>query len=99
MVAPAFNREQSNVLKNRLTNTSGVLSIGKTSRLPASSFMRAEVRPEGFGEDETSNWPTFYIDEGFLPTLDVSFAQGSQGFRGFEFNSHNGPSKLSSIPS
>lgn len=84
LVAPAFNREQSDVLKNRLKNTLGVLSIGKTSRLPASSFMRAEVRPEGFGEDETSNWPTFYIDEGFLPTLDVSFAQGrnfSQEFR------------------
>jgi putative ABC transport system permease protein len=84
MVAPDFDREQSGILKNRLQNTLGVLSIGKTSRLPASSFMRAEVRPEGFGEDETSNWPTFYIDEGFLPTLDVSFAQGrnfSQEFR------------------
>jgi putative ABC transport system permease protein len=84
LVAPAFGREQSDVLKNRLRNMPGVLSLGKSSRLPASSFMRAEVRPEGFGEDETSNWPTFYIDEGFLPTLDVSMAQGrnfSQEFR------------------
>ena len=84
LVTRDFNSEQSDVLKIRLKNTPGVLSIGKSSRLPASSFMRAEVRPEGFGENETSNWPTFYIDEGFLPTLDVSFAQGrnfSQEFR------------------
>lgn len=84
LVAPAFGGEQSDVLKNRLKNTLGVLSIGKNSRLPAGSFMRAEVRPEGFGEDETANWPTFYIDEGFLPTLDIPFVQGrnfSQEFR------------------
>jgi putative ABC transport system permease protein len=84
LIAPAFLREQSDALKNRLESTPGVLSLGQSSRLPASSFMRAEVRPEGFGEDETSNWPTFYIDEGFLPTLDVSMAQGrnfSQEFR------------------
>ncbi len=84
LIAPAFNRNQPEVLKNRLKNTPGVLSIGKSSRLPASSFMRAEVRPEGFSEDETSNWPTFYIDEGFFPTLNVSIAQGrnfSQEFR------------------
>ena len=84
LVAPGFNNEQADVLKNRLKNTPGVISLGKASRLPASSFMRAEIRPEGFGEDETSNWPTFYIDEGFFPTLDVDFAQGrnfSQEFR------------------
>ncbi|MFC2157139.1 FtsX-like permease family protein [Acidobacteriota bacterium] len=76
LFAPTFGIEQADLLKTKLLSIPGIKTLGRTNGIPATNFVRAEVRPEGYQDDRITNWAIFYVDEGFFPTLDVTFIQG-----------------------
>ncbi|MFC1493372.1 ABC transporter permease [candidate division KSB1 bacterium] len=76
LVIPNFVGNRDDVLKSRLNDYPGVLSMGRISSMPGATFPRYEIIPEGFDRANSRMFQRFEIDEGIFNTLDISLSYG-----------------------
>lgn len=84
-----YNRDQviamfapnnaNDLLRERMRNLPGVVSVGRSSGVLGGDYIRYEVVPEGVDREESSMFQQIWIDDEFFKTLEIDMAQG----RGF----------------
>lgn len=76
LFAPNNSRD---LLKSRIENLPGVVSVGRSSGILGSNFIRYEVIPEGKTRENSNMFMQLAIDENFFDPLEIEMSQG----RGF----------------
>ncbi|MCP4726266.1 MAG: FtsX-like permease family protein [bacterium] len=90
LVIPNFVGNRDDILKNRLTDNSGIISMGRISSMPGGTFPRYEIIPEGFDRGNSRMFQRFEIDEGIFNTLDISLSYGRSFSSEFASDSADG---------
>jgi putative ABC transport system permease protein len=67
---------QRDLLKARVAALPGVKTVGRSSGVLGSDFIRYEVIPEGFTRDNSQMFLQIAADESFFETLEVEMAEG-----------------------
>ncbi len=71
------------VFRDQLTSLPGVKTVGKSSGILGSDFIRYEVIPEGATRVESQMFLQLAIDEGFFDVLEIKMAKGRNFSRNF----------------
>ena len=81
-----YNREQvltffapnnsSDLLKERVAAQPGVVSVGRSSGVLGSNFIRYEVIPEGSTRENSQMFMQLAVDENFFDPLEIKMSQG-----------------------
>ncbi len=88
-----YNREQvltffapnnsSELLKERIEAQTGIVSVGRSSGVLGSNFIRYEVIPEGATRENSQMFMQLAIDENFFGPLEIKMSQGRNFSREF----------------
>jgi putative ABC transport system permease protein len=89
LVIPAGARGDADILKDKLENIPGVISLGRIDALPGPDFLRQEVVPEDGDRTKSYTASIFQIDEGLFKTLDISIVKGRNFSRQFATDAEN----------
>jgi putative ABC transport system permease protein len=75
IVNGTYNRGED-LFKNRLQNVPGVISTGRINQTPNSVFTRVEMIPDGADRAKSFMAQRFFVNEGLVPTLEITMKYG-----------------------